>query len=124
MPNYPTAKVSLTPGQPQKIASQISGAGTIQFTIPATPGNTDRTAIFQAVGTLTSLASALQISLDGGTTFVSYIASFLAAATSLYVVSPYAPSTANGPTPITGGALFQINVTAATGPVDIWALIE
>lgn len=113
-------KPSLAKGQPYKLGSAVAGANTIDFTIPPCTEGREFSAVFQAVGTLTSLASALQISLDGGTTFVDYLAAanFLAAATSMVAVP------ASGSKPMMAGAIWRINITAATGPVDIWVVIN
>jgi hypothetical protein len=75
-------------------------------------------AIFQAVGTLTGLTSALQVSLDGGTTFANYVTSLVTAAASVIAVGN---ASAN---PLTPGAIYRVNVTALTGgPADIWVTV-
>ena len=113
-------KPSLARGVPFLLAAAVAGANTIDFAIAPYPGGRDFTVVFQAVGTLTTLASALQISLDNGTTFVDYVAAagFLAAATSMVAIP------ASGTKPMVSGVIFRINVTAATGPCDIWVVIN
>lgn len=107
---------SVDRGNPTKLASAVAGANTIDFYIT---GDLAVSAIFQAIGTLTTLASALQFSSDNGTTFVDYIAAanFLAAATPIVGVSSAAGK------PLVPGR-YRINVTAATGPVDIWVTLS
>lgn len=113
-------KPSLARGVPFKLASAVAGANTIDFVIaPYAPGR-EFSAVFTAQGTLTTLASALQISLDNGVTFTDYLAAanFLSATTGLIAVP------ASGAKPMMSGVIFRINVTAATGPVDFWVVIN
>lgn len=74
------------------------------FAFQPDPAATDFSAVFQATGTLTGLSSDLQMSLDGGVTFVNLTAAFLTAAAPLKIQ-----------TPIVGGALYRFNHTASTG---------
>lgn len=76
------------------------------FRIQPTDSTADASATFQATGTLTGLSSDLQISLDGGTTFVNITggAAFLTAAAPTKTL-----------TPAIGGALYRFNHTASTG---------
>lgn len=89
----------------------VSGAGTIDFDVPVHGNGPDFSAVFQAVGTVTTLTASLQISLDGGTTFTDYIiaANFISNTVPLVKV-----------TPLIAGARHRINITAATGSQDIW----
>lgn len=66
----------------------------------------DFSALFQATGTLTGLSSDLQISLDGGATFVTAAGgtAFLTAAAPTKIL-----------TPGVAGALYRFNHTASTG---------
>ncbi len=103
--------VAISPGQSIKLNSaSVTGAGTLDFylTDPANAG--DISAIFQVVGTLTTLTAALQVALDG-VTFVDYLAAaaFLTTATSFKLVSP-----------ILKGAKWRINITVSTGGQDFW----
>jgi hypothetical protein len=70
---------------------------------------TDFTVVFQPTGTVTTLAAALQISLDGGVTFSDFIvtASFFPSQTTLFKTV----------TPMIAGALFRINYTTASGSI-------
>ncbi len=76
------------------------------FRLQPTDSTADASAVFQATGTLTGLSSDLQISLDGGTTFVNAAggAAFLTAAAPTKIL-----------TPAIGGALYRFNHTASTG---------
>lgn len=100
--------------------------GTLDFIIQCTPPSGPVDAMFQAVGTLTGLASKLQVSLDGGTTFNDYIASFLAAAVPVYVTSGAIGNTSSGTavTPLIPGAIYRINISALTGTADIYATCQ
>lgn len=117
-------KPSIARGVPFKLAAAVAGANTIDFTIPPYAPGREFTAIFVAQGTLTTLASALQISVDGGTTFTDYIAAanFLSATVGRIVVPAASPSTTL--LPLVSGVIYRINVTAATGPVDFWIVIN
>src|SRR6266700_7049117 len=68
--------------------------------------DTDMSMTFQATGTLTGLSSDLQISLDGGVTFVTIAngVAFLTAAAPTKTL-----------TPIIGGIPYRFNHTASTG---------
>lgn len=117
--------VALKVGVTKLNTAQINNTtGTLDFTVPQLPwGPTN--ALFQAVGSLTGLASALLVSLDGGTTFSSYIGTFLAAATPVFAVSAAlgnSGSNANA-NPLVPGAIFRINITALTGTADIYVAI-
>src|SRR5690242_13527168 len=109
-------KPSLARGVPFKLATGVAGANTIDFTIPPYAPGREFSAVFVAQGTLTTLASALQLSVDGGATFTDYLAaaSFLSSTTGLIAVP------ASGAKPMLSGGIWRINVTAATGPVDFW----
>lgn len=73
----------------------------------------DFSVLFQATGTLTGLSSDLQISLDGGTTWVNAAGgtAFLTAAAPTKIL-----------TPAIGGALYRFNHTASTGNAVIRAI--
>lgn len=83
------------------------------FSFALDPGANDFSVLFQATGTLTGLSSDLQISLDGGTTFVTATggAAFLTAAAPTKTL-----------TPAIGGALYRFNHTASTGSAVIRAI--
>lgn len=107
--------------------AQLSNqTGTLDFIAPCTPPSGPINAMFQAVGSLTGLASKLQVSLDGGTTFNDYIASFLAAALAVYVTSGALGNTSSGTavTPMIPGAIYRINISALTGTADIYATCQ
>jgi len=72
--------VSLAHGVPTKLtnAGQITGPGTLLFTLPGNPGSAPVNALFQAIGVLTGLTSTLQADLSGstsGTNLATYVAS-------------------------------------------------
>lgn len=79
------------------------------FSFQADPTGNDFSVVFQPTGTVTTLAAALQISLDGGLTFSDYIvtASFFPSQTTLFKTV----------TPMIAGALFRINYTTASGSI-------
>jgi hypothetical protein len=101
-------------GQPTKLNDAlVSGAGTLDFQVPVhTSAESDFSLIAQAVGTVTTLTAALQASLDGGTTFNDVVASgsFISNTTPAKVVTPI----------ISGGCIWRVNITTATGSQDIW----
>ena len=110
-------KKSLALGQPTKLNDTVvTGTGTIDFYCPVhSNSDCDFSAIFQVVGTLTSLTAALQVSLDGST-FNDLVASasFLTTSAPLKVVTPV----------FSGGATFRINITALTGSQDFYVAIN
>jgi len=114
--------VSLARGSVTKLSNlaQVAGAGTLLFTLPGNPGGAPVNALFQAVGTLTSLASALQADLSGsptGANLATYISSLLTAAAPTVAVS------SAGTTPIVPGVVYAINITAGSGPFDVYVAI-
>lgn len=109
-------KISLAAGQAVKLNSaSVAGAGTLDFVVPPHTAGKDFSAIFQVVGTLTTLTASLQASLDGGTTFNDLVAaaSFLTTAAPLKVV-----------TPLVSGAIYRINITVSTGGQDFYVSIN
>jgi len=82
------------------------------FSFAEHKGSGDYSAIFQAVGTVTTITAQLEVSLDGGTTWAIAVtgANFFAtnAVTNKVV------------TPVICGALYRINYTAASGSLGIW----
>jgi hypothetical protein len=120
-------KVSLGIGESMKLNSaSVAGAGTLDFVITGHPAGKDFSAIFQVVGTLTTLTSALQIALDG-VTFVDYVvaASFLTTANSVVAVGPtLIPASTQPPKPLIGGIIYRINITASTGGQDFWVCVN
>jgi len=115
--------VSLAIGETTKLTNsgQATSTGTLLFTVPPRPGGGEHSAIFQAVGTLTGLTSTLQADASGagGTNLVTYIASLLAAATSIIAVP------ASGSTPLVAGVTYAINITALTGgPADFYVTLN
>ena len=90
------------------------------YVVPARPGG-QYSAIFQAVGTLTGLTTALQVDLvsSTGANLTNYPGSFkFAAANPVAVISSASAS------PLIGGALYAISVRALTGTADIYVVIE
>jgi hypothetical protein len=85
----------------------VTGTGTLDFDCPSNTG--DFSALFQAVGTLTTLVCDLQFSLDNGVTFNVLVANLLVAATPFKLQ-----------TPIVGGARYRLNITTASGSQDFW----
>jgi hypothetical protein len=111
-------KEQLALGQPTLLNdTHASGAGTMDFFIPVhTNDESDFSAIFQVVGTLTSLTAALQVSLDGGNTFNDLVASasFLTTSAPVKVVTPV----------FSGGVIFRVNVTVCTGSQDFYVSVN
>jgi hypothetical protein len=105
------ANPAIVTGQPSKInPAPITGTGIVgPFVFQAGPTEGDFSAVFQAVGTLGALSADLQISLDGGTTWVNIVATALVAATPIKVV-----------TPVISGAQYRFNVTGAPTSADFW----
>lgn len=83
------------------------------FSFPANPGGEDFSVSFLATGTLTGLSSDLQISQDGGASFVNAAngTAFLTAAAPHKIL-----------TPAIGGVLYRFNHTASTGNAVIRAV--
>jgi hypothetical protein len=109
-------KVSVPRGGPFQINnSPITGAGTIDFTLPRLPGAGEFSGFFEADGTVTTLTAALQIALDGQS-FGDYVtsANFISAAAKQKVVS------ATGTTPLIAGATYRLNITVASGSINIF----
>lgn len=71
----------------------------------------DFSALFQAVGTVTTLSADLQTSLDGGVTW-SNVTGLTAQLTNA------APAKAI--TPVVCGALYRWNYTTASGSTNVW----
>lgn len=98
-------------GSPTKLnSSPLAAPGSVQFVCQPKPGGGDFSGIFQVVGTVTALTSALQVALDGST-FADLVvaASFLSAA-----------ATVKTQTPLVAGAIYKINATAVTGSQDFY----
>jgi|SRR5215831_15856622 len=94
--------------------SPITGVGTIDFTLPRLPGQSEFSGFFEADGTVTTLTAALQIALDGQS-FADYItsANFISAAAKQKIFSP------TSSTPLIAGATYRLNITAASGSFNI-----
>lgn len=108
------APIALVTGQPAKLNPvALTAAADLVFTIQPDPSGNDFSGIFQVVGTITTLTSSLQISLDGGTTFVDLIASSA-------FLSSTGPVTIKLQTPLIAGALYRIHATVLTGSQDFW----
>lgn len=77
------------------------------FTFSGASADNDFSVMFQVVGTVTTLVSSLQVSLDGGATWDDYkvAANFLAQAAGSHVIVV---------TPMVAGALYRINYQATT----------
>jgi len=83
------------------------------FRIQPTDSTADLSVTFQATGTLTGLSSDLQISLDGGTTWVNYQGA--ASGTPIGTAFLTAAAPQRTLTPIIGNAMLRFNHTASTG---------
>jgi len=106
------AQQSVPFGSPFKLnTAALTATGDIVFVFQPKPAGGDFSAVFQVVGTVSSLVSALQVSLDGGTTWTDVVAaaSFLATALVIYTL-----------TPGIAGALYRIHSTTLTGSQDFW----
>ena len=118
--------VSLAPGEPTKLTNRgsITGAGTLLFTIPPRPGGGEFSAYFQAIGTLTGLASSLQADSSSGGAF-SNPAQYGGLSSLLKAAAPTAIVPVSGSNPLVAGLTFAVNVSALTGgPCDIWVTIN
>src|SRR5262245_25062436 len=95
-------QISVPFGAPMKLngSTPLTATADLVFACQAKPGGGDFIALFQSVGTVTSLAASLQVSLDGGTTFTEVVAaaSFIATATPAIVI-----------TPLIAGALYRVH---------------
>lgn len=109
------APYALVTGQPTKLnTAALTAPADVVFTCQADPAGTDFSVVFEIVGTVTTHTSSLQISLDGGTTWVDLVASanFFNAITAPAVKLV---------TPLVAGALYRIHATVLTGSQDFWA---
>lgn len=108
-------KVSVSVGQPFKLngATVVSGTGTLDFGVVGPSNKGDFSAVFQVIGTITTLTVDLQISLDGGVTFNNLSAALLTSGAPVKVL-----------TPIIAGATYRLNITAASGSQDFWVCIN
>lgn len=100
-------------GQVTKLndSGPVTGTGTLQFSIPPhTSAESDFSALFQAVGTLGSLSADLEFSMDGGTTFNKLVT----AATPFKLQTPI----------LSGGIIWQLNITAAPTSADFYIAIN
>src|SRR5215469_5640374 len=93
----------------------ITAPCTVDFTLPRMAGASEFSGFFEADGTVTTLTCALQIALDGAS-FADYVtsANFISAAAKQKVI---APTSAN---PLIAGATYRLNITAASGSINIW----
>ncbi len=108
------ANPAIATGFSSKLTAQtgpLTAPATPVFSFQPKPGGGDFSAVFQVTGTVTTLTAALQVSLDGGTTWTDYIAS-------ANFISNTTPSKTI--TPVVGGALYRINATVLTGSQDFW----
>jgi hypothetical protein len=103
--------MTLESGIPTIIDSGITApvAGT-PFTLEPSPPGRDFSVVFQATGTLTTLAVDLQISLDGGTTYNTFSAGILTPAAPVKVI-----------TPMIAGGLYRMNYGTASGSITVRA---
>jgi hypothetical protein len=94
----------------------ITAPGQLVFSIPQRGVGRDFSAIFQAIGTVSSLTCSLQADLSGlGTNFVDYVvSSAMPSGTAPKVVA------ASGSTPLIAGVLYQVNISVASGSFDLW----
>jgi len=107
---------TLVLGQVTKLNdSPVTGTGQLQFSIPVhTNAESDFSALMQVVGSLGTLSADLEFSMDGGTTFNKLVTSFLVAATPFKMQTPM----------LSGGIIWQINVTAAPTSADFYISIN
>jgi hypothetical protein len=104
---------SLAVGRPIKLNdSPITGTGTLDFVILQSARAGNFSAAFQAVGTVTTLTASLQVASDQST-FVDQIASgsFISNTVQVKITGP-----------LVAGVRYRVNITAATGTFDIWAV--
>lgn len=106
--------MALTKVVPNATATLIDSAVTAPaqgnvFAFQMDPSGGDFSAVFQAVGTVTTLSGDLQVSLDGGTTWTNVSTAALVNATPVKVI-----------TPVIAGALYRFNYTTASGSSNIW----
>src|SRR5215472_6796581 len=107
---------SLALGQVTKLNDSGPVTGTSrQFSIPPhSNSEADFSALFQAVGTLGSLSADLEFSMDGGNNFNKLSTAALVAATPFKLVTPI----------LSGGIIWQLNVTAAPTSADFYVAIN
>src|SRR5690242_665481 len=107
------ATIGISTGNPVVIDPAVTApAAGNTFCFQPRPAGGDMKAQFQATGTLTGLSSDLQTSLDGGTTWTTVTAAFLAAAT------------AQNSAQVVAGALYRFNHTASTGNAVIRGVVN
>jgi len=82
--------------------------------LPRLPGQSEVSGFFEADGTVTTLTCALQIALDGQS-FADYVTSgnFISNSVLKKVIPP------TGSTPLIAGATYRLNITAASGAINI-----
>lgn len=98
--------VSIPNGEAVVIDTNPGVAAGTAFGFEDNPDGSDKSAVFQTTGTLTSLSADLQISLDGGTTWTTITATALTAAAPAKVI-----------TPVIAGALYRFNYTAGAAAI-------
>ena len=109
-------KIAVTRGASFQLnVNPISAPRTIDFTVPRLPGQSEFSGFFEADGTVTTLTCALQIALDGQS-FADYVISgdFISAAAKQKVIAP------TSATPLIAGATYRLNITAASGSINIF----
>src|SRR5262245_57774114 len=97
----------------------ITAPGTLDFTVPRLPGASEFSGFFEADGTVTTLTWALQIALDGQS-FADYVTSgnFISNTVTKKVIAP------TSATPLIAGATYRLNITAASGSINIWLALN
>lgn len=118
--------VSLSHGGPTKLTNRgsITGPGTLLFTIPPRPRGGEFSAYFQAVGTLTGLASSLQADSSSGGAF-SNPAQYAGLSSLLTAAAPTLIVPASGSNALVACLTYAVNVTALTGgPCVVWVTIN
>ena len=118
--------VSLAHGAPIKLTNKgsITGPGTLLFTIPVRPRGGEFSAVFQAIGTVTGLASSLRADASSGGAF-SNPAQYAGLSSLLTAAAPTLIVPASGSNALVAGLTYAVNVTALTGgPCDIWVTIN
>jgi len=105
----PGALVKATPAKLNG-SVPLTAPADIPFTVQAKEAGGDCGAIFQSVGTVTTLTASLQAAVDG-VNFTDYIiaGSFISNTAPLIKVT------------LVPGVLYRVHATALTGSQDIWA---
>lgn len=85
------------------VSAPVAGA---PFSFQPHPASGDFSALFMASGTVTTLSADLQVTPDGGTTWLNVATAVLTAAGGKNV------------TPVIAGAIYRLNYTTASGSIN------